>query len=41
MGKCKECGHDGNGLHLCRGGNSFKKLLELILDEIENKEGDE
>jgi hypothetical protein len=29
MEKCKECGHDGNGLHLCRGGELFKKLLEL------------
>lgn len=40
MRKCEKCGHngpgfDGDGLHLCRGGNLFKILLELELKKKE------
>jgi hypothetical protein len=28
--KCPICLHDGNGLHLCRGGNLIKVLLEQV-----------
>jgi hypothetical protein len=26
--KCPKCLHDGNGVHLCRGGNLFKTLIK-------------
>jgi hypothetical protein len=32
--KCKKCGYDGNGLHLCRGDNLFKKLLEIEINKL-------
>jgi hypothetical protein len=33
--KCPKCCHDGNGLHLCRGGNLLEILLEKKVKEDE------
>lgn len=37
MEKCEKCGHNGEGLHLCRGGNIFKALLESKGIEVKGK----